>query len=520
MTAVKTQVGPETQAEHAPFSPLANLPRTNVEDAIKYVKDVLDAAVAALPGSYQPLDSDLTAISALTTTPFGRALLELANATALAALVDGFFLTPAEGNAAYQPLDADLTAIAALTTAAYGRGLLELADETALEALLDTLPNLTNIQGVAFTFGAYAATLLNTANEAAFKQAVNLEIGVDVQAHDADLSAIAALAPSNDDVIQRKGGAWTNRTTAQLIADLAALGTTFQPLDADLTTWAGLTPSANAQSLVTAANYAAMRALLDLEAGTDFLTPAAIAAAYQPLDSDLSAIAFLTTTAFGRSLLEAADAAALRTLAGLSANGQSLVTAANYAAMRALLDLEAGTDFYSIAGADAAFAAIGRNLTAGNGLTGGGTLAADRTFAVGAGTGITVNADDVALSSNSLTVAIPFIIDGAGSTITTGVKGDLPIPFNCTITGWTILADQSGSIVVDVWKDTYANFPPTVADTIAGSEKPTISTATKGQDLSLSTWTTAITAGDILRFNVDSVTSIQRATVLLHVLKT
>ena len=43
-----------------------------------------------------------------------------------------------------------------------------------------------------------------------------------------------------------------------------------QPLDADLTTWAGLTPSANAQSLVTAANYAAMRGLLDLEAGTDF----------------------------------------------------------------------------------------------------------------------------------------------------------------------------------------------------------------------------------------------------------
>ena len=39
-----------------------------------------------------------------------------------------------------------------------------------------------------------------------------------------------------------------------------------------------------------------------------------------------------------------------------------------------------------------------RTLTAGAGLTGGGTLAADRTFNVGAGTGIAVNADDVALS--------------------------------------------------------------------------------------------------------------------------
>lgn len=62
----------------------------------------------------QPLDSDLTAIAALLTTAYGRSLLTLANATALAAEVDGFFLTPSEGNAAYQPLDSDLTSIAAL----------------------------------------------------------------------------------------------------------------------------------------------------------------------------------------------------------------------------------------------------------------------------------------------------------------------------------------------------------------------------------------------------------------------
>ena len=41
---------------------------------------------------------------------------------------------------------------------------------------------------------------------------------------DADLTAIAALSPSNDDVIQRKTGAWTNRTMAQLAADLVATG--------------------------------------------------------------------------------------------------------------------------------------------------------------------------------------------------------------------------------------------------------------------------------------------------------
>lgn len=81
--------------------------------------------------------------------PAMRALLDLEAGTDFysIAAADAAFLTPAEGDAAYQPLDADLTSIAALTTTAYGRGLLELADETALEALLDTLPNLTSIQG-------------------------------------------------------------------------------------------------------------------------------------------------------------------------------------------------------------------------------------------------------------------------------------------------------------------------------------------------------------------------------------
>jgi hypothetical protein len=37
---------------------------------------------------------------------------------------------------------------------------------------------------------------------------------------DGDLLAIAALSPANDDVIQRKAGAWTNRTIAQLSTDL------------------------------------------------------------------------------------------------------------------------------------------------------------------------------------------------------------------------------------------------------------------------------------------------------------
>lgn len=115
---------------------------------------------------------------------------------------------------------------------------------------------------------------------------------------------------------------------------------------------------------------------------------------------------------------------------------------------------------------------------------------------------------------------IAFIIDGGGSVITTGIKGDLEIPFDCTITRNTLLADQSGSIVIDIWKDTYANYPPTVLDTITASAKPTLTAATKSQDSTLTGWTTTITAGNILRFNVDSISTITRVTLSIRVTKT
>jgi hypothetical protein len=116
------------------------------------------------------------------------------------------------------------------------------------------------------------------------------------------------------------------------------------------------------------------------------------------------------------------------------------------------------------------------------------------------------------------TRAITFVISNGGSVIATGVQdGDLSIPFACTITGVRLLADQSGSIVVNIWKDTYANYPPTVADKITASAPPTISTAVKSEDTTLTGWTTAIAAGSTLRFNVDSVTTLPCVTVILTV---
>lgn len=117
------------------------------------------------------------------------------------------------------------------------------------------------------------------------------------------------------------------------------------------------------------------------------------------------------------------------------------------------------------------------------------------------------------------TTIFPIVIDGAGAAIATGVKLDLPWPYNAKITGWEIMADQSGSIVVDLWKDTYANYPPTVADTFVGANKPTLATAQKN------TWTAStgaewtVNQGDIVRVNVDSATTVTRVLIALKVTK-
>lgn len=221
--------------------------------------------------TFEPACSDLTAICALTTTSYGRGFLPLSDAAAARSYIGagvgsgdvvgpgsstnsdvaffsgttgkiikdmgvtltgtntgdetgarvralGFFDITNDGTgsgldadtvdgshaSAFQPVDSDLTSIAALATTSYGRSFLTLADAAAARTY------------------------------------TGLVIGTDVEAHDADLTTIAGLAPSNDDIIQRKAGAWTNRTMAQLASDLGATGT-WQPLDSDLTSWAAIT---------------------------------------------------------------------------------------------------------------------------------------------------------------------------------------------------------------------------------------------------------------------------------------
>jgi hypothetical protein len=111
-------------------------------------------------------------------------------------------------------------------------------------------------------------------------------------------------------------------------------------------------------------------------------------------------------------------------------------------------------------------------------------------------------------------------IDGGGSVITTGLKNYLSLPYNGYITGWVIIGDQSGSTSVDIWKDSYGNFPPTVADSITGGNYPSLSSQQINQDTTLSGWTTNFSVGDIVAFNVLSASTVTKINLTINVIKT
>lgn len=108
-------------------------------------------------------------------------------------------------------------------------------------------------------------------------------------------------------------------------------------------------------------------------------------------------------------------------------------------------------------------------------------------------------------------------IDGGGSAITTGIKGSVSIPYSGIINSVTLIADQTGDIVIDIKKSTYGGFPTT--SSICAAAKPTLSGAQKSEDLTLTGWSTSITAGDILEFTVDSAATLTRCTLVLKVTK-
>lgn len=116
-----------------------------------------------------------------------------------------------------------------------------------------------------------------------------------------------------------------------------------------------------------------------------------------------------------------------------------------------------------------------------------------------------------------LTRSIQYVVDGGGAVLTTGIKGDLDLPFSCTLTDCVLLADEVGTLSADIWIAPLASYPPTVSNSII----PTYATLTAQDHATqdITGWTTAFSAGSTIRYNIFSTGgSIQRLTIAMTVI--
>lgn len=121
-----------------------------------------------------------------------------------------------------------------------------------------------------------------------------------------------------------------------------------------------------------------------------------------------------------------------------------------------------------------------------------------------------LNGTIVTVVAGTITRSVQFIINGGGNTISTGIAGDLDLPFNATLTACRLLADESCTCAVRIWLAPFADYPPTSANNISGTSGAVITASDHGQQ-DLSGWlnynpvtgTVPLTAGT-LRYDVIS----------------
>ncbi|MEY9328236.1 hypothetical protein [Sinorhizobium fredii] len=215
-----------------------------------------------------------------------------------------------------QAYDADLAAIAALTSAAdklpyatgaetwamttlttFGRSLIDDADaSTALSTLgvstfVKTILDDATAGAVLTTLGisAFAQTLLDDADATTARATLGLVIGTNVQAYDAELAAIAALAVTDGNIIVGNGTTWVAESGATARTSLGLGSIATQAASAVAITGGsitGITDLAVADGGTGASTASAARTNLGLTIGSDV----------QAYDAGLAAIAALAVT--------------------------------------------------------------------------------------------------------------------------------------------------------------------------------------------------------------------------------
>jgi len=126
---------------------------------------------------------------------------------------------------------------------------------------------------------------------------------------------------------------------------------------------------------------------------------------------------------------------------------------------------------------------------------------------------------DAKAALTSIISSLGASFDGAGVAVASGSTQYVVAPYTGTISRWIITAD-TGTCTIKFWKKAAGTTRPTVADSISTSGV-SLSTGTMIRSSTTSDFTTtAVTAGDIIAINVDTVSGATNITAQLEITRT
>jgi len=92
------------------------------------------------------------------------------------------------------------------------------------------------------------------------------------------------------------------------------------------------------------------------------------------------------------------------------------------------------------------------------------------------------------------------------------------VDYACTISRASLIADQSGTVSIEVWAQAVGSWgPPTSSQKISASDPVAVSGAASEVDTTLTSWTTSVSAHTGFAWHIASnATSITQVTVALE----
>jgi hypothetical protein len=129
-----------------------------------------------------------------------------------------------------------------------------------------------------------------------------------------------------------------------------------------------------------------------------------------------------------------------------------------------------------------------------------------------------MNLSALQFPANQTIREITMNFSGGGSAIAASITQCTHVDYAGAIQAATIIADVSGSAVVDVKTVAYASYTgPASAASIAASAKPTLSSAIKAQDSTLTGWTKTLAANTEVCFALTGASTVSWVQVALKV---